>query len=180
MFQADTLRNNLSYWKQITNNETVLDWIDNGVQLPFVELPEKFEFKNRKFSGSEALFIDQEVKSLLSSKCIIRVGNDEDKSAYFISPINVVPKKKGFRLVTDLRHLNSFIKPPVFSYASIDDVLKITKNNDHMVTWDLEQGFLHVPVHKEHSKFLCFQWKGSVYKWLVTPFGGNFSPYFFL
>ena len=154
MFEAGSLRNNLSYWKQITSNKTVLDWIENGVELPFVHLPDRFEFKNRKFSNQKALFIDQEVKSLLRSKCICRVVNYED--VLFISPINVVPKKKGFRLVTDLRHLNKFIKPPAFTYSSIDDVLKITKNNDHIVTWDLEHGFLHIAVHENHSKYLCF------------------------
>ena len=177
MFQAGSLKNNLNYWKQITRNETVLNWIEYGVKLPFVQIPDSFEFKNRKFSNEEALFIDQEIKNLLQSKSICRVNSNED--VLFVSPINVVPKKKGLRLVTDLRHLNSFIKPPAFVYSSIDDVLKITKNNDQMVTWDLEQGFLHIPVHESHSKYLCFQWKGNVYKWLVTPFGGNFSPYFF-
>ena len=60
-------------------------------------------------------------------------------------------------------------------YETIDDVLKITNVKDYMVTCDLEQGFHLIPVHPEHSDYLCFKWKNAYYKWMVTPFGENFS-----
>ena len=174
MFKA--LRHNIKYWETISNNTTVLNWIREGVRLPFNERPDSFYFNNRKFNAKEAEFIDKEVNRLLKTGCIVRT-NESNPS--YVSPINVVPKKNGFRLVTDLRHLNKYITPPSFVYESIEDVLKITDVNDYIVTWDLEQGFHHIPVHKEYSDYLCFKWKNCFYKWTVTPFGGNFSPYYF-
>ena len=176
MFRANTLRDNLSYWETICDNKTVLNWIRDGVKLPFSTKPEKFYLKNRKFTALEADFIDKEVSRLLKSGCIIQCQNN---NPYFVSPINVVPKKKGFRLVSDLRHLNKHISPPTFVYESIEDVIKITSVNDHIVTWDLEQGFHHIPIHGDYTDYLCFKWKNAFYKWMVTPFGGNFSPYYF-
>ena len=88
----------------------------------------------------------------------------KDSKSTFISRINVVPKKKGFRLVIDLKHLNKRINPPSFMHETIDDLLKITNG----VTWDLEQGFHHIPVHPEHSDYFCFKWKNAYYKWMVT------------
>ena len=176
MFKTKSLYNNIEYWESISDNLTVLKWLKEGIKLPFNYIPDQFYFSNRKFNFTEATFIDKEVSRLSKSGCIVKCT---ENNPLFVSPINVVPKKKGFILVLDLRHLNSHIKPPSFVYETIDDVLKITEVNDHIVTWDLEQGFHHIPVHPEHSNFLCFNWKNSYYKWLVTPFGGNFSPYFF-
>ena len=176
MFTAKTLTKNIDKWEVITDNNTVLDWLKHGVLLPFIKSPLPFKFSNRKFTGEEARFIDAEVSRLLKTGCIEINRNSEP---CYVSPINVVPKKKGFRLVTDLRYLNEYISPPKFIYEGIEEVLKITKPNDLIITWDLEQGFHHIPVADEHSKYLCFKWKGVHYNWMVTPFGGNFSPYFF-
>lgn len=174
MFKANTLRDNIGYWETISDNTTVLHWIREGVKLPFSTKPDNFYFNNRQFTALEAEFIDKEVSRLQKSGCIVQCRNPR-----FVSPINVVPKKQGFRLVSDLRHLNKHISPPSFVYESIEDVLKITNVNEHMVTWDLEQGFHHIPIHPEYSDYLCFKWKNAFYKWTVTPFGGNFSPYYF-
>ena len=169
-----TLRDNISYWKEVCDNSTVLKWITDGIQLPFSKLPNKFYFKNRQFTFNEINFIDNEVSRLLKAGCIVK---NKTASPNFVSPINVVPKRKGSRLILDLRHLNNHIKPPSFVYETI--VVKITKINDYKVTWDLEQGFHHLPIHKDYYDYLCFQWKNEYFNWIVTPFGGNFSPYFF-
>ena len=65
------------------------------------------------FPLKKLIFLETEMNSLLLQGCI----DIADSKPKCVSPITCVPKKNGdFRLVTDLRHLNSFSKPPKFEY----------------------------------------------------------------
>ena len=60
-------------------------------------------------------------------------GCDDPK---FVSPINVVPKKNSFRLITDLRHVNKHCSVPSCVYEGMDEVIKITNPGDKIITFD--------------------------------------------
>lgn len=135
-FQGGSIQQKYKYWTRITTNSTVLNWIENGVTIPFTSTPKPFQIDNPKFSLKEWLFLDQEISRLLKSGCIESCSDIPQ----FVSPIKTVPKKKSFRLITDFRHLNSFCQAPKFVYESIDEVIQITEPSDQCVSWDLESG----------------------------------------
>ena len=168
---------NLEKWKEIGASRTVVDWIHYGVLLPFSQLPEPTELPNRKFSAHQAAFLDSELKKLVKNgvikKCCVK--------PVVVSPLNVVPKKgkNKWRLIIDLREVNSHIQPPKFTNEKIDVISSIVQENDLFVTLDLKDGFYHVPIAEEHQTYLSFQWKKQYYCWKRLPFGLNASPYFF-
>ncbi len=169
---------NLSKWREIGASETVINWIANGVLLPFSSTgpPPSFEFSNRKLNKEQVRFVDCELKKLVNSGVIKKCVQKPH-----ISPINVVPKKgiNKWRLIIDLRVLNSFITPPKFTNEKISVISSIVFQGDLLVTLDLKDGFYHVPVAHEHQKFLGFSWKKQYYCFTKLPFGLNASPYFF-
>ena len=57
-------------WMATESNQLILSWIKNGVQIPFVSKPEPFISHNRLLSTSEEIFVDNEIKDLLSSGAI--------------------------------------------------------------------------------------------------------------
>ena len=59
-------------WRDITDNATVLDWLQNGVKLPFQQIPEKFHLSNSHLSASESQFVSTELQKLGSSGAIFR------------------------------------------------------------------------------------------------------------
>jgi len=165
-------------WSQIGAPPYVLDWIKDGVTLPFDKTPERFVLPNRAFSDKEELFVDSELQRLLQEGSIVKCSEDDIPQC--ISPINCVPKKNNkFRLVTDLRELNQYCCKRNFQYEDIKSVLEVIRPADQLITVDVKDGFFHVPVHKEWQSFLGIQFKGSVYKWTCLPFGLSLSPYFF-
>lgn len=99
----NNLRANICNWRSSGASETVIDWIQNG-KFPLIRDVEDFEINNGRFSFKEEEFLKTEISKLLLLGCI-------DVSAHkpkCVSPISCVPKKNvKFRLVTDLRHLNS-------------------------------------------------------------------------
>ena len=164
---------NYQYWQEHVTHKCVLDWIKFGVPIEFETTPQTFHCANRKFSKKEANFLDQEVSRLLRCKYISL------SDSQFISPINVVPKRKSFRLVTDLRVINSHTRTNTFRNENIDDVLETVTPNDHLITFDIEDGFFNIRLRPDHSKYLAFKWKNNVYCWNVLPFGWSSSPFYF-
>ena len=48
-----------------------------------------------------------------------------------------------------------------------------------MVSIDLKDAFLSVPIHEQHRKFLRFQWNSSLYKFQCLPFSLTSAPCLF-
>lgn len=75
--------------------------------------------------------------------------------------------------------MNECIEAPKFQYEDISYLQNIVKKDDRFITWDLHNGFQHVPVKTELQTYLGIQWKNNYYVWTCLPFGLNVSPYYF-
>ena len=168
---------NISRWQEIGAPATVIDWIQHGVTLPFRTVPPPAHFHNRNLSDSQTTFVDSEIQKLLDQNII----TESTVTPTVVSPLNVVPKKgkNKWRLIHDLRYVNSFINSSKFTNERIDVVNSLVREEDLMVTLDLKDGFFHVPVSDTHQTFLGFKWKNSYYCWKRIPFGLNVSPFYF-
>ena len=172
----NNLHSNLENWKSLGASDTVLSWIEQGVKFPLIGDISSFELPNGNFSAKQETFLNSEINNLLLLGCIERVTSKPK----CVSPISCVPKKNGkFRLVTDLRHINTHSQPPKVKYEDINTVISVVKPKDYIVTTDLQNGFFHVPVHRDHQTLLGFKFKSHYYIWTVLPFGHNCSPFFF-
>lgn len=99
-FKAGNFRLCYDEWCAIGANSSVLEWIKDGVKIPWSQTPQSFVLPNRQFSIAEELFLDKEISALLQSGAITECK----ERPLCVSPIGCVPKKnKSFRLVTDLR-----------------------------------------------------------------------------
>ena len=175
-FRAGNVRNHSNAWSTIETPLPVIDWINSGVRLHFSKDPEGFVLPNHLLSAKQEAFVDREIHDLLTSGAIEECLGQP----HCLSPIGCVPKKnKKFRLIVDLRRLNSVSETPKFQYESISMVCDQVRPHDSLVTLDIKNGFHHIPVHSDHRKFLGIHWKGHWYQWTVLPFGFNGSPYFF-
>lgn len=170
------IKNCINEWRNITDNETILQWVEFGVPLDFTTTPQGFVHDNNIFSTREKTFLNTEIPKLLTSGCIKKVNNRPT----CVSRISCVPKSDGsYRLVTDLRELNNYLVDKKFVYEGIDDVLAIVEPEDRLVTADIKNGFFHIQVAEEFWEFLGFSWDNQYYTWVVAPFGLKLSPYYF-
>lgn len=179
MLLPDRLSSHLDAWKRIGAPAHVLQWIQEGIKIPFLDgIPPGSLYTNPyRLTDSETRFVRSEIAELLESGAIQQVYT----RPHCVSPIKCVPKKSGkkYRLITDLRLLNDHIDPPTFQQESINTVSQIVLAGDELVTFDLKNGFLHVPIHIDHRQYLGFEFEGRYFVWCVLPFGLCCSPYFF-
>jgi len=91
-----------------------------------------------------------------------------------------LPKKDGgFRLIVDLRHVNTYLQPLSCAYETLDVVQTIVKPDDFLTSIDLKDGFFHLEVARPDRKYLQVCLYGQHYQICVLPFGLAASPYFF-
>ncbi|KAL0202363.1 hypothetical protein M9458_000381, partial [Cirrhinus mrigala] len=47
---------------------------------------------------------------------------------------------------------------------------------DWFTTVDLQDAYFHIPIHKDHKKYLRFYFQGNAYEYNVLPFGLSLAP----
>ena len=123
-FSAQSLRNHLSAWRRLDLGQFAYNTVRDGVDIPLDADIVPFSFNNPNFSANQCKFIQHELSDLLNSgvieRCFVKpVG---------VSPIRPIPKKGGkFRLIINLRHLNSHCSPPKFQYEDINSVMNFSR-----------------------------------------------------
>jgi hypothetical protein len=120
-------------WNTFTSNPTVLDWVENGVKLPFNETPKSFVESNPKLNCQQDKFVTEEIARLVSAGIVEESVN----KPYCVSPMHCVPKKTGtFRLIHNLRSLNLSIEDRKFANEGISVVQDLVQPDDLAITLD--------------------------------------------
>ena len=98
----------------------------------------------------------------------------------FYSRLFVVLKTSGsWRPVIDLKNLNRFIKKTRFRMETPQSVLSSITRDDWMISIDLKEAYLQVPIHLESRKFLRFVTKEGVFQFRTLCFGLSTAPQVF-
>ena len=98
----------------------------------------------------------------------------------FYSRLFVVMKASGaWRPVIDLSTLNLRIQQTSFKMETLQSVLLSVRPGDWVVSLDLKDAYLQVPLHPDSRKFLRFMVGGKVYQFKVLCFGLSTAPQVF-
>ena len=160
------------YWENILEaSPFVMSMVKNGYYLPFKRQPTKCFLKNNKSSLRHKEFVTNSILELLRDNCIEEVSD----IPYCVNPLTVAEGQK-LRLVLDLRHVNECLEVKKFKYENLKTVADMFDKDFYFGTFDLKSGYHHIPIAKEHQKYLGFAWlfpdgKVRYFKFLVLPFG---------
>ena len=90
----------------------------------------------------------------------------------FVSQIFVVPKKDGtHRPVINLKALNKFVKCQHFKMEGPQMIKDLLQKEDWMVTVDLKDAYLSIPITAAQWNLLRFKWQDQTYKFRCLLFG---------
>lgn len=88
----------------------------------------------------------------------------------------LVPKGDIWRLVIDLRPLNKHCRAPPTTFETLKRVRTLGQPNDHLVSFDLADGFYAVGIHPSDRRYLQFQVGDRLFQYTALPMGWNASP----
>ena len=98
----------------------------------------------------------------------------------FYSRLFVVMKASGaWRPVIDLSTLNLRVQQTSFKMETLQSVLLSVCPGNLMVSLNLKDAYLQVPMHPDSRKFLRFMVGGKVYQFKVLCFGLSTAPQVF-
>lgn len=132
---------------------------------------------NDNFSDDDNIQMQKAIDDLLS---IGAVQECVEEDGQFLSSIFLVPKKNGkMRFILNLKNLNKFIETIHFKMEDFRTVLKLISKGCFMASFDLQDAYLMIPIHKDFWKFLRFYWQGHLYEFICLPFGLSTAPWVF-
>ncbi len=95
----------------------------------------------------------------------------------FYSTYFLIPKKDGgLRPILNLRKFNHNLKCLPFRILCLSTLLTDIRQGDWFTTVDLQDAYFHIPIHKDHKKYLRFYFQGNAYEYNVLPFGLSLAP----
>ena len=152
-----------------------------GYRIPFRSAPtlstEPIPFTAYCPNTIRGKALAQEVESLLQKGAIELAPL---LSLGYYSRLFVVMKASGSWLpVIDLSLLNLKVLKTPFKMEILQSVLLSVRRGDWMVSIDLKDAYLQVPMHPESRKFLRFVAFGKVYQFKVLCFGLSTAPQVF-
>ena len=113
--------------------------------------------------------IDTEIDKLLAKGAITPSSHEEGE---YISPIFTRAKKdRSFRVILNLKCLNSHVQYHHFKMDSLNTVLQMVKPGCFMASIDLKDAYYSVAIATADQKYLKFLWRGKLYKYVCFPNG---------
>lgn len=95
----------------------------------------------------------------------------------FISSVFLTPKPNGgHRFILNLKPLNKFLPKAHFKMEDHRTAAKLVPQDGFLATIDLKEAYFLVPIHKNHQKYLRFEFDGQVYQFKVLPYGLSSAP----
>lgn len=97
-----------------------------------------------------------------------------------VSRIFTVPKPNGtHRLIIDLSRLNRYVRPRRLWMPGIRHLTPALQRSSWMAKIDLQDAYLHVPIHASFRDYLAFRWGPDFFRFRALPFGLSAAPAIF-
>jgi hypothetical protein len=80
-------------------------------------------------------------------------------------------KERGYAPHFELKEADCGAPQHPFRMESVEDVHHALRLGDWVASIDLRDAYFHVPLHHSTKKYMCFGWRGRLYRFCVLPFG---------
>ena len=107
------------------------------------------------------------------------IRSPQDPQEIYSNVFLVRKASGGWCPVIDLKNLNAHIHTPHFRMFTTSSVLSSVRKGDYAFKTDLQDAYIHVPIHPSSRKYLRFTFENKVYQFQVLPFGLNTAPQVF-
>ena len=180
-FKAGGLRAYYNQWQALTSDPEILQIILRQpiefTRAPYLRVVRK---EKKILDLDEQHVIDTKTDKLLAKGVITPSSHEEGE---YIPPIFTRAKKDdSFRVILNLKCLNAHVQYHHFKMDSLNAVLQMVKPGSFMASIDLKDAYYSVPIATSvpittaDQKYLKFQWRGKLYKYVCFPNGLAFCP----
>ena len=171
------LANSWLAWQARGVDSWVVEALRVGYRIPFDRPPPLSEcpvslpaYSPHSIRG---VALNQELQNLLRKGAV----EPAPQSPGFYSRLFLVKKASGsWRPIIDLSTLNHYVTSSRFHMETPRSVLNSIRPGDWMISLDLQDAYLQVPVHHDSRRFLRFVLDGKPFQFRVLCFGLTTAP----
>ena len=142
------IRNFITNWRKITDNDWVLSVVEFGYKIPLKTTPSQNRVpKNPPAFGEAHNVLVNEANDLIKKHAVSVV---EPVNGQYISSYFAVPKPRKidqWRPILNLKYFNNNVKKYKFKMETLANVREWIKPGSYCTSLDLKDAFLHIPIH---------------------------------
>ena len=171
----------VTQWEEMNADGYIVEVLRRGYKIPWLEKPSLSAEPLMESVSQNPLkdrLIQDQIEELLLKDVLEEVESPGDPGFYSI--LFMVPKPNGkWRPIIDLSRLNKHIDCPKFKMESVQSIWDYLLPKQYCFSLDLQDAYLHVPVHRRSRKYLRIFRRGKVYQFKALPFGLCTAPLIF-
>ena len=172
----------LDSWERETADPWVMEIIARGYRIQFRQrLPPLSCVRRTTVKDPvQADCLVDEITTLLQKGAIAKVSTSEQQAGFYSMYFLILEKDNGLHPISDLCRLNAYIKSLPFKMLHTKHILESVEQGEWFTTINLKGAYFHVPICRDHWKFLRFAFRGQVYESessrLASPCPQEFLP----
>ena len=174
------LSSHWSAWEDRGADAWVVEVLLEGYVVPFISVPPLSQTPIALHSYSpqsvKGRALESEIRAFLQKGAVELVS---PTPGYYNRMFVVTKASGGWRPIIDLSILNNFVVKTPFRMETTQSVLRSVRRNNWMVTVDLKDAYLQVPVHPASRKFFAFRGGGKAWQFRALCFGLTTAPQVF-
>lgn len=113
------------------------------------------------------------IQDLLQKEAIEEIPFARMSFQSYMFPLH---KHGKVRAVLDCSDLNQYIAHEHFKMESLPTLRYMIRDRDWLVKVDLQDAYLHVPLHPLDKPWVALCWAGKTYQFRAIPFGISHAP----
>ena len=184
LIPGERLKSFSQHWKEFQASRGIRKLVQFGYKMKFDSMP-KLTQPRAVYATSlpeeQMKVVRASVAEFVAKGAVRKLSKAEAKQKPgFYSKLFTVPKPNGtWRMIIDMRKLNSHIAKKKFKMQGLKDVRSSLKPNMYGCVIDISDAYYHVSIHRKSRKYTRFMLDGDVYEYLGLPMGLTCSPRIF-
>ena len=167
-------------WEIIFPDNWVSSVVNSGYLIEFSRLPPATGLMRVTPVPSDPAkrsALETEIRGLVDKRAV-QIVHPSDAHNLIRSNFFLAPKKPNlWRPILNLKPLNkAYIKTKKFRMETLTSIIPTLSTGMWATSIDLKDAYLHIPIHKDHQRYLAFRYRGIDYSFQALPFGLATAP----
>jgi Reverse transcriptase (RNA-dependent DNA polymerase) len=175
------LKSHVNFWQTLSTPPWLLDFIENGVQVPFKAMPPPIRCKNNRSAllTENVTWVRDTLREYLAYGFIELVTDPP----YCVMPLQVKETAVKNSLVYDITRLNDFVQSPKFWLESWETMFVYAADASYAIKFDLKKFYHEIALHSDYVKYFGFAYDltgtgtEQYFVWKTLPYGYSRAPY---
>ena len=175
------LKHHLPFWKNLGSPPWLLETIEHGVKIPFLESPPPISLSNNKtaLQPENVKWVQNTITEFLRYGFI----QIETEKPYCVMPLQVKETVDKKSLIFDMSALNAYVNTNSFKLEGWEEMFEMSKNATCGIKFDLKKFYHEIDLAPKEYKYYGFKFpygpgdKPTYFVWTTLPYGYTRAPF---